>query len=72
MVGHMGGVDGCRQLDADEATVARRVGEDVGHVARGDERCLARQFLDACTIGTFRLYRGQLYDVLQKALLYAR
>ena len=72
MVGHTGGVDRRCQFDADEATVARRVGEDVGHVARGDERCLARQFLDACAIGTFRLYRGQLYDVLQKALLHAR
>lgn len=58
MVGHMGGVDGCRQFNADEATVARRVGEDVGHVARGDERRLARQFLDACAIRPFRLYRG--------------
>ena len=53
-------------------TVARRIGEDVGHVARGYERRLARQLFDVRAIGSFRLYRGQLDNVLQKTLLHTR
>lgn len=72
VVGHTTCVDGRREFDADETTVAGRVGEDVGHVARGYERRLARQFFDVRAIGSFRLYRGQLDNVLQKALLHTR
>ena len=42
VVGHTTCVDRRREFDADETTVAGRVGEDVGHVARGNERCFAR------------------------------
>ena len=72
VVGHTTCVDGRREFDADETTVAGRVGEDVGHVARGYERRLARQFFDVRAIRSFRLYRGQLDNVLQKALLHTR
>ena len=72
VVGHTTGVDGRRKLDADETAVAGRIGEDVGHIARGDERRLARQFLDVRAIRSFRLYRGQLDNVLKKALLHTR
>lgn len=72
VVGHTTGVDGRREFDADETTVARRIGKDVGHVARGYERRLARQLLKVRAIRSFRLYRGQLDNVLQKTLLHTR
>lgn len=72
VVGHTTCVDGRREFDADETTVARRIGEDVGHVARGYERRLARQLLKVRAIRSFRLYRGQLDNVLQKTLLHTR
>ena len=72
VVGHATCVDGRREFDADETTVARRIGEDVGHVARGYERRLARQLLKVRAIRSFRLYRGQLDNVLQKTLLHTR
>ena len=72
VVGHTTGVDGSGELDADETAVAGRIGEDVGHVARSDERRLARQLLKVRAIRSFRLYRGQLDNVLQKTLLHTR
>lgn len=68
VVGHPAHVDRLRQLYADKASVARRIGKDVGHVACGDEGSPARQVFLMVAIRTLRLDSGQLDDVLGMGL----
>ena len=63
-------VDGSRQLDADEAAVARGICQQVADIGCGDERGQAGKLLDMFAVGTFHLHARQLDDVLQESLLH--
>ena len=62
-------VDGCRYLHADEASVARKVGEQVFVVACGNERGISSHFLNACAVWLAEAGRRFLQQVLQESLL---
>lgn len=70
VIGFHAHIDGGCQLHADEAAVARRVGENVGEIARCDERRQSWKLLHAGAIRTFHLDTWQLDDVFQKSLLH--
>ena len=65
-------VDGPVEIHTDEAAAPRRVAQHILHVARGDERCPARQFLDGSSPRALHLHRRQLHHILQKSLLQLR
>lgn len=58
-----------RQLYTQESAVAGWVGEDVGHVARGDEGGETGELLDMTAVGRLDFHRWQLQQILQESLL---
>lgn len=69
VVGAQRDVDGAGELDADEAPVARGVGEHVGDVGGGDERGQSGEVFYVVSVGSLGLDAGQLDDVFEKSLL---
>ena len=65
-------IDRTRQFYTQESAIAGWVGEDIFHVARGDERCHSRKLLHMTAIRRFHLHTRQLDDVFQKSLLHLR
>ena len=58
-----------RQLYTQESAVAGWVGEDIRHVARGNEGGETRKFLYMTSVWRLDLHRGQLQQILQESLL---
>ncbi len=63
-------VDRPRQFHTDESSVAGWIGENILHVARGDERGETRKFHDVTAIRRLVFQRRQLDEILQKSLLH--
>ena len=62
-------IDRSRHLHTDETSVAREVGQQVLVIARGDERGISADFLDARTMWLADACRWLLQQVLQERLL---
>jgi len=60
VVGFIAGVDGGRQLHADEAAVAGGIAQHAALIGGGDERGVALELLDMLAVGALDLHAGQL------------
>ena len=65
-------IDRTRQFHTQESAIAGWIGEDILHIARGDERCHSRKLLHMTAIRRLHLHTRQLDDVFQKSLLHLR
>ena len=63
-------VDRPCQFHTDESSVAGWIGENILHVACGDERGETRKFHDMTAIRRLVFQRRQLDEILQKSLLH--
>lgn len=59
-----------RQFDTDESAVAGRIGQDVVHIACGDEGGGAGELLYMTAIGWLVFHVWQLDEIFQESLLY--
>ena len=72
VIGFITGINGCRQVHADETSAARGVAQCILLVGRGDERGIAFELLHMLPVWPFDLYARQLNHVLQETLLQLR
>ena len=70
IVGAHAYINRARQFDTDESAVAGRIGQNVVHIACGDEGGGAGKLLYMAAIGGLVFHVWQLDEIFQESLLY--